>query len=124
MKFVDIRCPRCGETKIDHLIRDVDEGLPRCHAILEEYPGHGQLLTCQTKMERVYLPTNRGTVLQDSIEGGVELKNGLCNSDGTPRRYYSRSEIAKEAAKRGLTNLVTHIGAKGSDKSTKTSRWV
>jgi hypothetical protein len=30
------------------------------------------------------------------------MYHGLCNADGTPRRYYSRSEINLEAAKRNL----------------------
>jgi hypothetical protein len=33
---------------------------------------------------------------KDSIEGGIEIAHGLCNADGTPRRYDSRSEIKLE----------------------------
>lgn len=42
-------------------------------------------------------------VRQDSIEGGLTIEHGLCNEDGTPRTYYSRSEIRLECQKRGLT---------------------
>ena len=57
-------------------------------------------------------------------ECDVTVTNGICNLDGTPRRYTSKSEMATEAAKRGLTNHVEHIPGKGSDKSRHTSRWV
>jgi len=68
--------------------------------------------------------TRANGVIPDEIPGGVEIRNGLCNADGTPHRYYSKSEIAREAAKRGLVNHVVHIGSKGSDKSPHTVRWV
>lgn len=63
-------------------------------------------------------------VAPDEIPGGVEIKNGLCNPDGTPRRYYSRSEIAREAKRRGLVNAVEHIASPGSDRNKHTQRWV
>jgi len=62
--------------------------------------------------------------ISDEIPGGLEIKHGLCNEDGTPRRYYSKSEIAREAQRRGMTNYVRHVGSKGSDKSPHTVRWV
>lgn len=62
-------------------------------------------------------------VIGDDIPGGLEIKHGLCNEDGSPRRYYSKSEIAREAKARGFTNLVEHKGGKGSDKSAHTTRW-
>jgi hypothetical protein len=63
------------------------------------------------------------SVIQDSIEGGVLIEHGLCNPDGSPKRYYSKSEIAAEAKRRGLINLVRHVGEKGSDKNPNTTRW-
>lgn len=41
-------------------------------------------------------------VRPDSIPGGLLIHHGLCNPDGTPRRYDSHSEIALECQKRGL----------------------
>lgn len=41
-------------------------------------------------------------IWQDTIEGGIEIAHGLCNADGTPRRYDSRSAIRDEAKARGL----------------------
>ena len=42
------------------------------------------------------------TVRPDSIPGGLEIFHGLCNEDGSPRTYYSHSEITLECQKRGL----------------------
>ena len=41
-------------------------------------------------------------VRPDDIPGGVEIAHGLCHEDGTPRTYYSHSEIQLECEKRGL----------------------
>jgi hypothetical protein len=41
-------------------------------------------------------------VRPDEIPGGIDIAHGLCNPDGTPHRYYSRSEIARHAVQRGL----------------------
>lgn len=65
-------------------------------------------------------------VIPDDIPGGVEIRHGLCNEDGSPRKYYSKSEIAKEAKKRGLRNHVEHVTdpRSGSDRNPHTTRWV
>jgi hypothetical protein len=71
-------------------------------------------MTC----ERCYRPLNQGdhglykcplqarrvtaAVWQDTIEGGLEIAHGLCNADGTPRRFDSRSAIKRAAAEKGL----------------------
>lgn len=39
----------------------------------------------------------------DDIPGGVEIKHALCNPDGTPKRYYSKTEIKRAANERGYT---------------------
>lgn len=41
-------------------------------------------------------------VRPDDIPGGLVVEHGLCHPDGTPRTYYSRSEMRREAAERGL----------------------
>lgn len=63
------------------------------------------------------------TPIGDEIPGGIEIRNGLCNEDNTPRRYYSHSEIRAEAKRRGLTNYVVHKSPQGTDKSKETTRW-
>lgn len=62
-------------------------------------------------------------VIDDSIPGGIWIRNGLCNEDNTPRRYDSHSEIAKEAKRRGLVNWVDHVTPQGTDKAKHTTKW-
>jgi len=63
-------------------------------------------------------------IIPDDIPGGILIEHGLCDPvTGEPRRYYSRSEIAKEAARRGLVNHVEHVSGYGTDKSKHTTRW-
>lgn len=47
-------------------------------------------------------PSNFG-VIGDDIPGGLLVKNGICWPDGTPRKFYSKSEIRKAADNAGLT---------------------
>jgi hypothetical protein len=93
-------------------------------------------MTC----ERCYQPTTEGehgvglcpflprdiglSVVGDDIPGGLWVEHGLCNPDGTPRKYYTKGEMAREAKARGLINWVEHKGDRGSDKSPHTSRWI
>ena len=42
-------------------------------------------------------------VRPDDIPGGLVIEHGLCHDDGTPRTYYSRSEIRQACVARGLT---------------------
>jgi hypothetical protein len=58
-----------------------------------------------------------GTAIGDECD--IEIKHGLCNEDGTPRRYRSKAEIAREATRRGLTSYVRHV-----DGDKHVSRWV
>lgn len=62
-------------------------------------------------------------VIGDDIPGGVWMRHGVCNEDGSPRKYYTKSAIAAEAAKRGLTNTVRHATQPGTDKARHTTRW-
>lgn len=82
-------------------------------------------LKCGEPTRRTLLTGRMANVISDEIPGGIEIRHGLCNEDGSPRRYYSKSEIAKEAAKRGLVNRVEHTvdPKSGSDKNKHTTRW-
>jgi hypothetical protein len=79
---------------------------------------------CNGEVEQVFKPSNRG-VVGDEIPGGVLIRHGLCDEEtGEPIRYYYKSDIAKEAARRGLVNHVKHVpDSRGSDKSKHTVRW-
>jgi hypothetical protein len=78
---------------------------------------------CGARTERVWLQKAAG-VIGDDIPGGQWVHNGICNPDGSPRKYYSKSDMAREAAKRGYMNYVVHQPPNDSDKSRHTSRWV
>ena len=71
-----------------------------------------------------YCPHGFGSYNAQGDEIDVEIKNGLCHSDGTPRRFRSREALKKAAAAAGYTNFVQHVGSAGGDKSKWTSRWV
>lgn len=114
MKMVDARCKTCATVRKDTLQRDNGSIAP-CAA-------------CGSEMERVlqmaFEPTSN--VHGDDIPGGMLIHHGICNEDGTPRRYYSYSEMAREAERRGVVNVATHEvdPASGSDKSAFTQRFI
>lgn len=107
MPMFDRKCQKCDKITMD-VLEPVHTGLLPC--------------PCGGETERVWLGKASG-VIPDGIPGGVWIKNGLCNSDGSPRRYDSHTEMRKEAAKRGLVNHVVHMGSQGSDKSKHTTKW-
>jgi len=115
--MVDARCRVCGVTEEDVLQRDGGTMRP-CSK-------------CGGELERLHLSDTlggkgrTGTVHQDSIEGGILIRHGLCWPDGTPRRWDSKQAMREEADRRGLTNYVTHETdpKTGSDKSPHTVNW-
>lgn len=46
---------------------------------------------------------SRYGIITDDIPGGIEVRHGICNEDGTPKRYYSYSSMRKAAFEKGLT---------------------
>lgn len=44
-------------------------------------------------------------IATDSIPGGLEVKHGICNEDGSPRKFYSKSEIKSAAYETGWSIL-------------------
>lgn len=47
-------------------------------------------------------PRQSHGIIPDNIPGGIEIRHGLCNEDGSPRRYDSKTDIRREAARRGM----------------------
>lgn len=88
-KFVDVECTTCG-----HQIIDV-------YCMVPDYP---PCPLCQSPTSRLYLPSSVPTIVGDDIPGGVVIQHGVCNEDGTPKKFYSHSDIRKEAEARGLIN--------------------
>lgn len=109
MPFYDKRCESCQKVEMD---------------VLEAVSTIDHVCTCGGQMKRVWIGGRVSAVIGDDIPGGMEVRHGLCNEDGSPRKYYSKSEMKREATQRGWVNHVEHIGAPGSDKSKHTSRWV
>ena len=106
----DLRCDGCARVEID---------------VLQPVTAERVSCACGGTMWRTWIG-KASNVIGDDIPGGIEIKHGICHEDGTPRRYYSKSEMAREAKRRGWVNAVEHIGSPGSDKHRKgyTSRWV
>jgi hypothetical protein len=98
-----------------HLVLDLYEKINTEDPICKE---------CGKVLKRALLPGRTANVIPDEIPGGIEIRHGLCNPDGSPKRYYSKSEIAAEAKRRGLTNIVEHRTPPGSDKAPHTVRWI
>ncbi len=109
MPNYDRICQDCQAVKVDCLERIAErDAVVTC--------------ACGGAMHRGY--TQRAAmVIQDSIEGGLWIRNGLCHPDGSPKRYDSRTEIRAAERATGWTNAVEHKPEPGSDKSKHTTSW-
>jgi hypothetical protein len=67
----------------------------RCYQPLD-HGDHGVYL-CPLEARR-----SAPVVWTDDIPGGLAIAHGLCNEDGTPRTYYSKTEIRDAARAKGL----------------------
>jgi hypothetical protein len=88
-KFVDLKCSQCSREIID------------AFCVIPDYPACPD---CGGATERLFLPGSVPAIKGDDIPGGVYIKHGVCNEDGSPRKFYSKSEIAKAARAKGLTS--------------------
>jgi hypothetical protein len=122
MPVYDRRCTHCERIDKD-CFEPISAHDYRCEAAIEDLTTAG-VRECKGVMERTWLPGAANGVQDDSIPGGLYIKNALCNPDGTPKRYDSKSDIRRAEIERGYTNHVEHIGSKGSDKNPHTTRWV
>jgi hypothetical protein len=108
MPFYDKRCNKCEAIFIDVL--EPVETAPLIHS------------GCGGTIERAWIGGVGSKVIGDEID--VTIRHGLCNADGSPRRFRSRTEMNKVAKERDLINRVEHLGSKGSDRSKHTTRWI
>ena len=111
MKMIDVKCPQCDTVKTDVLLRPSDAPFPLC-------------LQCGERTERTHTPGTSHGIVPDGIPGGILIQNGLCHADGTPRRFDSRTDIARHAKETKWGNVVEHKGSAGSDKSKHTQRFI
>ena len=106
MPMYDVRCPACGTQQID---------------VLQPIQCEQPLCACGTRFERAWL-TKPANVIGDECD--VSIRHGLCNEDGTPRRFRSKQDIKRAAKEKGWTPYVTHIPLhEGTDKSPHTTKW-
>lgn len=85
MPRYDVVCPNEHE-QID-IFKHVDDPFPAC-------------ATCGEQTSILW--SKPATVIGDDIPGGIEIRHGICNPDGTPKRYYSKTEIKRAANEKGL----------------------
>lgn len=93
-KEYDLYCPACLKEFTD-LFWDYE--VPHCPDCKEE--------ACLSNRRK---PNHFGTapgVVGDDIPGGMEIKHGLVNDDGSPKRFYSKTDIKREANRKGLKIL-------------------
>jgi hypothetical protein len=74
----------------------VDNICDRCYTSTDDGE-HGHML-CPLEPRRAGVE-----VLSDSIPGGIWIKHGICNDDGTPKRYDSLTDIRRAANEKGWT---------------------
>lgn len=111
MQMMDAQCVVCGKLREDFLVR-----------------GDGAIAPCECggAMERIVKHGVANAVRPDEIPGGVWMKHGICNPDGTPKRYDRWSDVRKAAKEAGYENHVMHLTdpKSGSDKAKWTTRWI
>ena len=110
MIMYDLLCADCGYVIFDFLqrvgMRQPPYTCPSCH--------HKSLVKTMF--------TAPGVI---GDECDVTIRHGLCNSDGSPRRYRSKSEIRRSAKQLGLVNQVRHTSDhRGGDTSKHSQRFI
>jgi hypothetical protein len=59
--------------------------------------------TCGEHAEPVVESFNTSSgIICDDIPGGIDIRHGICHPDGTPKRYYSKTEMRRAANEKGL----------------------
>lgn len=92
-------CEKCGEdaTKVGLVVHEATKEL-----------------WCRPCHETAKGPVNRAHgVVGDEID--IEIRHGLCNPDGSPRRFRSRTDIKRVASRRGMMNYVATEKTPGPD---------
>jgi hypothetical protein len=56
--------------------------------------------TCDAPAD-IDTPTRAHGIVPDDIPGGLLVPHAICHADGSPKRYYSRSEMDRAARARG-----------------------
>lgn len=92
MKVRTYACPSCGQEQKD--LRWEFDAPPTCAN------GHEPTATAEVVIDAF---GRAAAVHGDDIPGGMLVEHAICNPDGTPRRFYSKSAIREEARQKGWT---------------------
>lgn len=84
-RLIDISCTSCTHCDYDVWLEAGD--YPACS-------------NCGAEMQRLW--TSTASAIGDDIPGGIMIEHGLCHPGGAPKRYDSKSAIARDAKKKGL----------------------
>lgn len=58
---------------------------------------------CQEETHVSYEKRNRAPgLICDDFPGGIEIRHGICNDDGSPKKYYSKTDIKRACNEKGL----------------------
>lgn len=95
MRMIDVRCRLCGAVK----------------ETLQRNTGFIDRCICGGERKRIYAtsPVTPSAVQGDDIPGGKWFKHGICNEDGTPKRYDTKHDITAALDKAGLMPLEHEI---------------
>lgn len=83
-RLIDIICPDCLASTVDVWLE----------------PGQYPTCECGAQTERQW--TSTASAHGDDIPGGIMIEHGLCYPGGAPRRFDTKSSIAKAAKAKGL----------------------
>ncbi len=107
--------------------RPIDVACEQGHEAMDVWADPQALPACATcggATTRIY-KMKASAVIGDDIPGGLLVPHGICWPDGTPRRFYSHSEIDHALKESGTWGRqIQHVPVKGTDKSPHTVRWV
>lgn len=111
LKCFDYKCNLCGREQLDVIAPSEDKTFS-C-----------SVDGCLGTMERAWL-MGQGANHVHGDECDVQIRHGLCNPDGSPQRFRSKSAMKKEGQRRGYTNLVEHLSGRSGDRCKATQRFV
>lgn len=91
---LDTMCKRRYRCANEHFLTDLRWGKdprPTC-------------AVCGDEMVEIWEPRGDSiAVIGDDIPGGYEVRHAICHPDGTPKKYYSKTELKKAAFEAGYT---------------------
>lgn len=87
LRRTDTVCAKCDDRQFDRYLES-NEPYPLCEK-------------CGGQTE--WLPSAGTNIANDEIPGGIIIRHGLVNEDGSPRKFYSKTDMKRAANELGLT---------------------